>query len=286
MAGNYTDPPGHRIPFDIDGTIGFQITPAGVVTTVANSNLVNVNDESNTGTWTSPTGPGTWYIGFFFPELRYLDHYYFEAASTAATPAKLQWSDDTTNGLDGTWHDIVNPWILDTGSPIDGYRQEINGISVSGAKALRVQITSGGSVPLIFAAMHLYGTYETGENPDRLEIWKADGSARIAPVTLDWGNAPRGSSADVHFKIKNLSATLTANDVDVTIASATDSSPSFAGSHVFSDDGGSSFFSSLTIASISPGGFSPELIMRRVTPSNAQLSLWAARLLATPDSMT
>ena len=96
---------------------------------------------------------------------------------------------------------------------------------------------------------------------------------------FDGGDVPRSSSADKTFRIKNLSATYTANDVDLYVQALTPGSPSAAGMYTLSDDT-VTFQPTLNISTLAPGAISSVFTLRRVTPSDAPISTWSARLAA------
>ncbi len=114
-------------------------------------------------------------------------------------------------------------------------------------------------------------------------MWNPSTDERVGPAHFDWGDAPRSSSADKTFRIKNLSGTLTANDVSVSLNALTDTTPSVPGQHLISYDGGP-FQAQVDIGDLGPGAISDVLTLRRVTPDNAVLSLWSFRIFAAADS--
>lgn len=132
--------------------------------------------------------------------------------------------------------------------------------------------------------LHIYGKPSTGENDDRLELWHPTLDQRVGAAYFDEGNVPRGSTADLPFRLKNRSSTYTANTITVSIEAATDTSPSVPGQHTFSNGG--SYAATTSVSSIAPGAISGTLTLRRITPTNAVLSVWVARIKAVPASWT
>jgi hypothetical protein len=284
MAGNYPDVPGHRIPFDRDGTIGFCVSNANVVTIIANPQMVAMNDEAAGGQPQS-SGGGTNYVGLIFPRLMDLVGWWtwYTDSSTGNGSMVVQTSTDTTNGFDGTWTDRTTS--MKTGVKPQ-YRENIVAQSVTGVRAIRIKSThTGGPGWEPTLAMHVYGAPASGENTDRLEFWDPSSNVRVAPSYFDWGNVMRSSSADKTFRVKNLSGTQTANNVVVSVEALTDGSPSVPAQFLVSTDG-TNFYSSVTITSISPGAASGVLTVRKTTPSNAQLSLWTVRMNAVATTWT
>jgi len=133
------------------------------------------------------------------------------------------------------------------------------------------------------AAWHLYGFLEPGQSPDRLLIWRPDVDEEAGPDWFDWLDVPVASSADRQFRLKNNSPSLSANGVVIQAEVLADASPSFAATHSFSLDG-VDFAPLVEIPLLSPGAVSPPIWVRRVTPLNAQLSVWSARVRAAVTS--
>jgi hypothetical protein len=126
----------------------------------------------------------------------------------------------------------------------------------------------------------IYGEPAPGQNPNRLELWHPTLDEKLPPAFFDWGDVPRSSSADRSFRVKNLSAVQTARSTRVAMEILTDSpAPSVVAQHTLSFGGGS-FVPQVNIGDLAPGAISPAVTLRRVTPSNAVLSLWSFRVFA------
>ena len=235
------------------------------------------------------------YMGVLFPEKRNLLGYFLcaksSSTSSSLTVSAIEVSSDSTNGADGTWTSLGAPesWEDDPADLSSKIRENIASVSQLGITGVRFKfylyITSS-SYRFDVSAMHFYGVIASGENPNRLELWDSAGTTRLGGADMDWGNAARGSSDDIEFTVKNLSATQTANDIIVAIeASPTETTPPVAGQHLLSDDG-VNFESYLEIGNLAPGAVSSVLTLRRITPDDATLGLWVTKVVATPDSMT
>lgn len=286
MAGNYADPLSWRMPYDKDGSVIVGVLN-GASTVLSATRLQQLNDETpgtvsglcnNVDGSYSMGASSSGIVALIFPEKRDLAGYYMAFINMGATKA-LQWSPDSTNGTDGAWNDITNPAAYNIVDPSPGYRTLVTAQSVGGVKAIRHVWSTGGGATVQMSTWHLYGGITAGENPDRLSIWDPVSDVRLPAADLDWGDVPRSSSADVPFRIKNLSPTLAANNIVVGFEALTDTTPSVPAQHLLSSDG-ISYTSTLNIAAIAPGGVSPVLTLRRVTPSNANLGLWSLRIKA------
>lgn len=288
MSGNYPDPPNAlRMAWDRDGTVLCQVrTDTGAITTYGSTERNNLNDEDTDGLNFTTTGSMSVYrFCLIFPELRDITHYAIGATfGGGVTPGALQWSADTTNGFDGTWTNAVNPWV-NKGTNASLLRSP-DAVTINGAKAVRWYGNTGGftqDITTLFA--HFYGGPAAGQNPDRLRLWHPSSDAEMLGPNFEFGNVARSTSADKTFRIKNNSATLTANDVVLSLGALTDTSPSVPGQYLLSQDG-VNFAATQNIGNLAPGAISGVMTLRRVTPSNAVLGLWWARVLAVATSWT
>lgn len=284
MAGSYMDPPEERLAYDRDGSVVVGITPTGnlVTFTLAQRQFVNSEVDNYTTLSTSINK-----LAVVFP-LRMDLKAVFWASFSNTFQFDVETSKDTTNGLDGSWAKQLQGVATTTRVKPD-YRdltfvklltpvsstQEVRGIRI---------VSSNNNVWGNFAyPLHIYGYPSNSASKDRLALWHPVDDVRLPAGWFDWGNTPRSSSADRLFRIKNLSTTLTAFDVDVYIEALTPGNPSVAGMHTLSTNGGATFQAATNIPQLDPGQISGQMVLRRVVPANAQLSTWSARLAADVD---
>jgi hypothetical protein len=187
-------------------------------------------------------------------------------------------SADTTNGLDGTWTTISTQQLW-SGTVKTAYRTLITSTTALAVRAVRFYATTTTFNSFVLKALHLYGEPVPGANPNRLELWHPTADEKLTPAFFDWGDVPRSSSADRVFRVKNLSGSLTAGSTRVAMEALTDASPSVPAQHTLSYGGGS-FLAQVNIGDLAPGAISGPVTLRRVTPSNAALSLWSFRVFA------
>lgn len=274
MAGNYPDVPSWRMAYDRDGTQMFSQNGA-IVTQRTSAEMVILNTDNAFQSGVS--GPASWWPDntvFIFPELRDVDAAYVYTAWTSS--AMQMWTSvDTTNGVDGTW---VSQGTIANGrdNPV-AHRTAITSKTILAVRAVKIQGQNW------YHRMHLYGEPAPGENPDRLELWHPTLNQRVGPAYFDWGDVPRGSTADRTFRVKNLSSTLTASSIRVAMESNADTTPSVPGQHTLSADG-TTFLAQVNIGNLAAGAISSTITLRRVTPTNAVLSLWQFRLFAEANS--
>lgn len=133
--------------------------------------------------------------------------------------------------------------------------------------------------------LHLYGEPDTEAITQRLEFWQESSDLRVSADYMGWGDVPLASTEDKTFRIRNMSPTDTANLIVVEArAAASTTTPSPHGFLTFSDDGGTSWDSSITILALGPETTSAPIMVRRVVPSGAILSNWSPRIIANAGS--
>jgi hypothetical protein len=71
---------------------------------------------------------------------------------------------------------------------------------------------------------------------------------------------------------------LDATDVDLYCEALTPGAPRVATMHTFSVDGGATFETAVNLPLLGPGGVSNVITIRRVIPTNAQVSVFSARV--------
>lgn len=238
--------------------------------------------------------------------------------SGAAGSVLVETSKDTTNGIDGTWtHEgqFSRGSVADTDqmvgarvttgadqlvsagtrSPKDFYRllfaesgagiHEVPGASWRNVRAIRVFPVI--SNPQGEYHIHLYGEPDTdaiGQN--YLQGWRADSNMRLGGAALTWGDVPLESSSDKTFRLKNQSATDTANSIVVSAENLRYyPTPSLASQFLFSLDG-ATWTPTVTIGAIGPGAVSSTIYVRRVTPANSPLTTWSPRFRFAVGSWT
>lgn len=284
MAGSYADVPGPRMAYDLDGTV-VVITDTSRLnpSTLSAGTKTNLNSETLPGQGQYATGNG--YLTFIFPELRDIDGYLlYGTGQLGMTPGAAHTSTDTTNGVDGTWTSRVNPWA-NLGTTKGAMRSSITSVTWDGVKAVSFYGTNVGGWGPDWRIAHLYGAPSTGENPNSLRLWHPTLDQEITGAYFDWGDVARLTTVTRDFRIKNISATQTANLVSVSMTAPTDASPTTVSQHTFSTDG-VTFTPTLSLGNIAPATITGVLNLKRVTPYNASLSLWWARILAVASSWT
>jgi hypothetical protein len=280
MAGNYPDPPGNRLAYDKDGTLGYhrEYTPATDVlgSPVNEAGLKNMNDDGASTSHSPGSGRryGVWWL--IFPAPRDISHVHL---SMAATGSSFEWSSDTTNGVDGTWTAVT---VANRANDRVSIRTLWNATpTILGARGVRAICSNNPSgTATHMYTLHLYGK-PSAAVADRLVFWHPtlDQPLRDTPAHLDWGNRPRGTSQTRQFRIKNVSPTLTANSITVGFETLTDATPSLVTQHQFRYNAGS-YATTATLASLAPGAVSAIFDVQQNLDAGAATSLWSGRVYA------
>jgi len=278
MAGSYMDAPAQRLAYDRDGSIGVTVTAAGVLTQLTATEMRALNNEAED----TPAFSSKQRLALVFPAPVDITHV-FLALDTASATYSIETSKDTTTGVDGTWSAQVGigPSYLRDVRPFYRVATSLTAMQTGaisqGVRGVRISATGNTSVS--FRGLHVYANPASGSTPDRLAFWEPSASAEVNGSFFDWGNTPRGSSADKTFRIKNVSGDLTAKDVSLYAEALTPGTPSVAGMLLVSSDG-ITFGPSLDLGDLAPGAVTGVLHVRRNVPTNAQVSVWSARLIA------
>lgn len=287
MSGNYPSPTARRINYNLDGTRLWYKTANAVSTTLTedNSFLNNMNDETAGTTpvitlaWNSSTNPGhPPFILLKFPNPVDITGIAGWQGGIVAVDA----SNDTTNGVDGTWTAGTGYTPATTGPQREWSRTgAITPQTFTGVRWLRLSLATGSSGNRPVGKVMIYGGPAAAT--DALEFWDASSDAIAAVDLFEFGDRPRGTAATRQFRIKNLSTILRAVDVTMTRSIATDTAPSVPGFHSFSLDE-VSWFNSLDIGDLEPEEISPVITLKQDVPTDAALWLWQIVVSATPDT--
>lgn len=291
MAGNYPDLPAPRIEYDRDGTRVYRISANNSVSELSPAEVSAINDENRASQIDYGNEWGNFRFFWVFPELRDVSHALIDMIrdnnSSGGATQRVEWSADSTNGLDGTWTTSVEDFSETFDTPTR-WRDDIRILpGITGAKMLRIVATNAYFNRL--PSVHLYGKATAGQNLHRLRLWHPTLDAPLDdhPAHLDWGNVPQDSTATKQFRVKNDSPNLGASGVKVFMQAISDSNPSQVSQHQLSLDG--STFSGaaspgVTIESLSAQEISEVVYLRRNTLLSAQLGLWRQRLVAAADT--
>jgi hypothetical protein len=286
----YAALPDHRMPYDNDGTIQYSGSPAGGATRpVTNAVALEWNDEDYAVTTTgshNSNGGGTGSLGelwTFFPEQREVTGYYFLANGTGfgnqGNTGSMRGSNDTTNGLDGTWETASLAGGVPTYVDDHSWRSGIKPISFTGPKKnLRWTFSGGASnVTTYVTILHLYGEAASGQMAHDIVFLDPDlGSGVPFPAPEDFGDQPLGTTVVRPFRIKNTSASRTATNINLQ-CNDTD--------FVIAESASGPWVVTINLASLAAGAESPTYYVRCTTPGvGSPLKPRFARIVAICDA--
>lgn len=269
-----------RMPYDIDGTeIGrnTSVFGNGITSWLTSEQKIEMNDEDRVAIETSAYHFRIcrWW---FFPEKREVEAMSFGADALFGNDFVLEGSNDTVNGIDGTWETATFP----SGSPSvvaesDTWRAQIKPVSFSGSyKVIRLHAYKNASTTTRnIYHIHLYGRKAAGETPDDILFCDASTGAEKTAL-MDWGDQPEGTTEIDSFKVKNVSASKIANDINLQLNHA-----DFLMS--WSPDG--PWTATLDIATLGIGALSNTIYIRnKLGPPLLLLGPYAARVIASVGS--
>ena len=210
-----------RIPYDIDGSeVGFRkgfnvdyntLFAAGIsswLDSTAKGNLNKHNKEQDCGLG----GRESHVFWFFLPEVKEITHVGILFDGGAGSSTTIQGSNDSTNGIDGTWETAVYTFVKQTSA--DGWRYVMAVSFSTSYKTVRIGFSGADnySGPGLYH-IHLYGSKADGQTPDDIIFTDANGNEMTA--LMDWGDQPEGTTEISSFKLKNTSTTKIANGVNL-----------------------------------------------------------------------
>lgn len=298
MAGLYADIPGTRFALDQDGSVvkwrNYTTLGAWTDTTasIAEAQKVNTANYVDMNVGNDST---VLQVAVAFPEARSIagifTHFGFSNnVSNATTNLVYEYSTDTTDGTDGTWTSftvtytsLANHCNLNH-NPKPYYRSDIVTLSLNNVKGIRIRWsgTYGSGMSHRMFVYHIYGSRPTA-SVDRLAFWNPSTDQAIGVAALDFGDIAQGTSVTRQFRVKNLSGSLTANNITVQVS---DILPDYTGTGVQVSTDNSTYTSSINIGNLASGTISATLYVRRTVPGAETPTQRNARLLANAASWT
>ena len=269
-----------RMSYDEDGTALVKYNAYDdLLAAIPRLDIVKLNSESNTESITL-NSPGVlsseYYIGFIFPETRYVDGIFISVID--ALPSinfTLEYSQNTTNFFDGDWYTATT--ITPSVNTKPNYANSDPVISVIEAKAIRLVNRSGSSNLAKIKNIHIYGSKI--ETSQRLEFWHPTLDEPLDRNYLN-GTAIVGSSFLKSFRIKNMSPSLKASNIQLQIEALTDTFPANKLEYTLSYQTTSSPGYYISIPEIAANDVSDIVYLNRTTPENAILGYWSVRVFA------
>lgn len=278
-----------RMPFDIDGTeVGYRYMATGTISQIVGQGVESwltsiekqyLNREDRLQSWGATSAKNAVAFWFFFPESREVNKIGFQYPSSIMvnpSSVSIQGSNNTTNGMDGTWEEAVYTYP-DVSTDLDYWRNNIFTVSFSGpVKVLRICLAQSDYKGLYVCGLHVYGQKAATAQPDDLLFCDTAGNELTA--LIDFGDQPEGTTEVLSFKVKNASADKIANDVNLQL-NHDDFAMSFSATGPWT--------SVLDIAQLGAGALSSTIYVRNaLEPPLLTLGPKAARVIATVGSWT
>lgn len=273
--------PDHRMPYDNDGTLVYFGTLTGGASRAATgAQMLELQDDDYIDVDSGNVSNNTVHTTFlFFPEQREVTGIYTIRGTANQPLSSLQGSNDTSNGLDGTWETASLPGGVPGRADDFAWRGDIKPVSFTGPKKnLRVNLgTSGAGGSGGPRILHLYGEAAAGQMAHDLIFLDPDLGAGVAfPAPEDFGDQPLGTTVIRPFRVKNTSATRTATNVNIQCNDA---------DFTIGESAAGPWVVTINIASLGPGVESATLYTRCTTPApGAALAPRFARIIATCDA--
>lgn len=274
--------PDRRMPYDNDGTLVYFGTLAGgAVRAASGAQTIELQDSDYTEVDNGNVPNGTQHVTWlFFPEQREVTGiYYIRGTPEAVLLAALHGSNDTANGLDGTWETASLPGGVPGRNNDFAWRSDIKPVSFTGPKqnirAISATVGAGGSGgPRI---LHVYGEAAAGAMAhDLVFINHDDTPGQPFQAPEDFGDQPLGTTVVRQFRLKNTSATKTATGINIQCNDA---------DFVIAEAAGGPWVVTINLASLGPGAESPTYYVRCTTPApGAALQPRYARIVLVCDS--
>lgn len=276
--GFYPAPPGPKVWYDTDGSVLFLHPTSGFPSSLA-SEAAAVNSERTSGGYVTSSGGR---IGVLLTAPTDIVGAYILGTASSTSTALVRTSPDTTTGEDGTWTEQATQMpVLGTNASSSAYRSSVFTLNYAAIKGITFHQAAGMTV----RQLHIYGTFASGQNPDRLRLWQPVANSEITPGYFDFAEVPQTTTKIVQFRVKNGSATLTANTITVATAALTSPSPTMTSQTSFSLDG-STYTPSINVGNLAPGALSGVLHARIVVASTAATGPWRQRFSASAASFT
>ncbi len=279
MAGSFPDAPDHKIYYNDDGSIVFtQPTTGGVVTVVTDASL---NGEFNADV--CPMN-NTTRIGVVFPQPMDIKGVYCYHNGTNASPGTVSISTDTTDGSNGTWTTPTTSFpTTGVGDPnaLTQWRSAVQSVTYNAIQGITLSAPTNNAV----RQFHLYGRPSASPSSDRLRFWDPVTDTEVLGSHFDYGDVPHGQADTIQFRVKNNSATKTANSVTVTDDAITPASPTLASQTEFSTDD-TTYTPTLPVGDLAPGDVSAVFYARLTLRASAAVGPWRQRFRAAADTWT
>lgn len=301
MAGTYADVPAPRIAYDlIDVDVLYHQTVYNGNAIFNADDLIPRNLSSTQARQLNSDGLGsatsaivpldtlcTNNVTFIFRELYDIAAYYLISASSDVNfgTESIYTSNNTTNGIDGTWSLATASVTINAYSTRGTFRPP-TALSLTSINAIQFRFESPGGSDTI-GRLYLYGNPTTTPAPvrtKRLAFYDPVDAVEFTGAELDLGDVALSSSNVKTFRIRNYSSASTARNITLSTNQLYPpvSGPSLPAQYLLSLDG-LTYTATVNIPYLYSGQYSDVVYVRKETPFNATTGLWTARVEASAE---
>ncbi len=266
---------GERVPYDSDGTACLFLDKNLNSSVPFSQNVIESLNSDTRPNLENSDIYGNWYFCCVFPQPRDIKGVYVRHELWQNTLPAAEYSPDTTNGIDGTW---ITLGSIETGGNM---RNDIRACNGPSAKGIRLKSNNNSATKI--QRVHIYADPVIIDE-QRLDFWHATEDRPLSGQEANWGDIPRGSSGDLEFRVKNLSSSKTAQQIQLGFHALDPGNPSNPGQHLLKAPNSSQFLSAININDLAPTAVSGVITLRRVTDMQAQLGLYTVTMKAEPVS--
>jgi hypothetical protein len=227
---------------------------------------------TETNAWTNYShfnSQSAWVVSVWLPEPYDITGFFIRGSGGGT---RSYWTSvDTTTGADGTWvargsfNAIGTTWST----------PEV--VSYTGLRGIRFSAMVSPSFGS-YGQIHLYGTRTNLSNTEVVEFWHPTNDTVIPEDWLDNLGMYRSGTFTKQFRLKNLSASSTANDVTLS-TNVIDDAPQPLGPEQQFDDGGAPA-NPLNIGTLAPGAISSVITYTVTKNITSSLGAWYPRVRA------
>lgn len=288
MAGTLPDLPGHRFKLDEDGTTLFALHgPTGSIENKTEF-LPELMDFDGSSTYTiTRTASGVGSIHWFlFPEPRTITAAWVQYRVTDVTANTWAYSTNTTTGTDGTWTNFTGSFSSAAMSA--NWRSGLTTVNLTNVRGLRCTTNNIFSTAVgLLAEAAIYGYLPTTA-ADRLTFWDPTANTVLPANGLDMGDITNGTTAVTPktFRVKNLSATKTANNVHVRWDATKQPAAAWTFPEVELSLDGTAWFDEIDLGNLAPTAISSVVYVRPTVPTTVDFFARTAWLTTTNDGFT
>ncbi len=222
------------VNYNGDGSVVKVVTASsGVIYTMTAGNLDELNDEDTTLIAIPNTGENV-YLVFFLADAVEVQALWALANSSVGGspllgPTSIEGSNDTTNGIDGSWTAGTSYTPNTDTNDFDSWRKSIATVDFSGVEYAnyRILFTDPGGVDTIddMIMAHLYGLENatpTAEADLPLAFIDPDAADARFALPVNFGDLPAGTSDQKTFKIQNNHASKQATTISLDVTDPDD----------------------------------------------------------------